>query len=1322
MGADPEYCDRDQDGKPVLTQHPDKPYAYYTITLTAQWEPRWAVLEYNYDEEGTETQQDAVPVQFNGQATIHADNPEPTDPTTRFAGWWSAKTNTLYQKDDQVPYTSMDCLSGYGAGSYSYSSDGTAPAGEHNVITLQAKYYSNTDTEGSGWLILSSGLNAKPSFDPIQVRLPAGATETELKVVYGQDRETFTVLNGDTVLLSAKSPSVTGADFLGWSLGGEIVEEDTGITVQRDGITTLTGTYQQIPYTITYITNGGPEVIPSGNSFMAGEAVTGPENYSESTTKENGHYQFAGWIPALPEYMPAENLTVNATWIPVTFTVTLDPNGGVFGQGTAGDPKMVISGAYGTGIDRPEEPTLDGSVFCGWKKLTETGEPGDEAEDIPAYMPDDRPTYIAWWRELQAPVIEQDKTTGTSITVEAAEDQEYAIISDPEKIADEDYAPGNNDWVRAEKDAAAITFDGLTPAAPHRIYTRFADVNTAAALSTVKHTDGRTDKLTRKAPAAPVLSSGNRTVTVTNTEPETAEYRIQWNDSTSAWPENIWVSADQSGKGIVYRKETGDGMAELTDEEIKALPYAARMLNGQMTFINLNQDQPFAVTARQKETEIYYRSPESETSTIYTTKTNLTYVEIQGEPGYGQTLTANVDPGVKNDPMLTYRWYRDNELITLPDANGNGIPVSGDRYTVRSADEGHMIRVIAVQEFNSGKRIVKEDAAGPAKKADNNAVPDPVKAKPAPTSLTVTYPVDANGGSLYEYSRDLINWQTDTLFDGLEEETDYSLYVRYAATETKEASRSSEPAEFRTTRILLKTVDILGDTVYGEKLSLEFTPADANGVTWQWFRDIGGESAEPIVDGEGNPHTDSAYILTEKDIGSLIYVIATQPRRDNDPVIREAVTGPVRKAPQDAPETLEAETTDVTLEVTEPLNGDGTEREYEYRINGMDWQDGTLFENLNPDTDYTVFARVKETPTHSASEQISRICRTKKMETEVYEAFQDTEGKWSEPEQASEKVYDAYAVQAREGFTAAGYSLDAYTDSEEERGETAEGEEIPLSQGTRRLYVYYTRNTYQLTFLDGETVLDESTLYYGAAVPALSAPEKKGYDFSRWNPEVPETMPAENLVIRAVWKEGIISTELILGNGVPVISLKDLTDEEVLKIAGPEAAALQKEGAAVTLIIEINDINGTVPAEDKKLVADVLKKKDAEASVLQYLDISVYLVVGGGERVKLTDLNGQDLTLTLVVPEKDRNTKKTITRTFYIVRVHEKKADILSTSTANTQTFRSSLFSTYAVARSDKENGAKTSDESHLGLWISLMALLVAGFVIFNITRRRKNR
>ena len=132
--------------------------------------------------------------------------------------------------------------------------------------------------------------------------------------------------------------------------------------------------------------------------------------------------------------------------------------------------------------------------------------------------------------------------------------------------------------------------------------------------------------------------------------------------------------------------------------------------------------------------------------------------------------------------------------------------------------------------------------------------------------------------------------------------------------------------------------------------------------------------------------------------------------------------------------------------------------------------------------------------------------------------------------------------------------------------------------------------------------------------------------------------------------------------------------------------------------------------------------RDADASVLQYLDISVYLVVGDGERVKLTDLHGQDLVLVLEVPEEDRNTKSTVTRTFYVVRVHGGKADILTSGTSESQTIRSSLFSTYALAKSDKTNGAKTSDESHLELWISLMALLVAGFVIFNITRRRRNR
>ena len=219
----------------------------------------------------------------------------------------------------------------------------------------------------------------------------------------------------------------------------------------------------------------------------------------------------------------------------------------------------------------------------------------------------------------------------------------------------------------------------------------------------------------------------------------------------------------------------------------------------------------------------------------------------------------------------------------------------------------------------------------------------------------------------------------------------------------------------------------------------------------------------------------------------------------------------------------------------------------------------------------------------------------------------------------------------------------------------------------------------------------------------------------------PVRFPAEDRTFRARWQPGRITTELICGDGVPEFSMKDLTDEDVLKIAGPEAAALREEGAPLKLTVEISNIGGTVSETDKKLVQEALTKKNRKAKPFMYLDISVYVQIAGGERIRLTDLNGKELTLTVTVPAKNRNRDSETVRTFYVVRVHDGQGDVLASGSDIRQTFRSGLFSTYALGSSDQSK-VNTGDNSHLELWIALLALLAVGFVAFNVIRRKKNR
>ena len=87
---------------------------------------------------------------------------------------------------------------------------------------------------------------------------------------------------------------------------------------------------------------------------------------------------------------------------------------------------------------------------------------------------------------------------------------------------------------------------------------------------------------------------------------------------------------------------------------------------------------------------------------------------------------------------------------------------------------------------------------------------------------------------------------------------------------------------------------------------------------------------------------------------------------------------------------------------------------------------------------------------------------------------------------------------AREGFTVADNSVISGT---------------VAADGSLVLKVYYSRNQYKLT-VDGA----ESMVYYGAELN-IAEPTKDHYTFAGWNVEVPATMPASDLTLVSQWTE-----------------------------------------------------------------------------------------------------------------------------------------------------------------------------------------------------------
>ena len=133
------------------------------------------------------------------------------------------------------------------------------------------------------------------------------------------------------------------------------------------------------------------------------------------------------------------------------------------------------------------------------------------------------------------------------------------------------------------------------------------------------------------------------------------------------------------------------------------------------------------------------------------------------------------------------------------------------------------------------------------------------------------------------------------------------------------------------------------------------------------------------------------------------------------------------------------------------------------------------------------------------------------------------------------------------------------------------------SDGSTVLKIYYARNIYTVTFGDNEPV----EVYYGAAIPVpATEPEstEEGMVFAGWAPEVPATMPADNLVFEATWEAGVYTITYVI-NGVTEEPISYTYGEAVATPETPNVSGLKFIGWTP-------EVPKTMPAENLIIVAE----------------------------------------------------------------------------------------------------------------------------------------
>ena len=196
------------------------------------------------------------------------------------------------------------------------------------------------------------------------------------------------------------------------------------------------------------------------------------------------------------------------------------------------------------------------------------------------------------------------------------------------------------------------------------------------------------------------------------------------------------------------------------------------------------------------------------------------------------------------------------------------------------------------------------------------------------------------------------------------------------------------------------------------------------------------------------------------------------------------------------------------------------------------------------------------------------------------------------------------ALFTRTGHTQVGW---ATTDG----GEKVYGfDDVYTKNEALTLYPVWNTNKYTITFdTNGGSEIAPITQDYGTAITSPADPTRDGYTFIGWDTEIPATMPAENITLKAKWKDIEKPTgEIIIGTNKWHSFLNKLT-----------LGLFFKETQEVT--INASDNSGTV------FVSYLVTDRDLSEAELQSL------VFSGYDEPFLIEPNGEYIVYAMLVDE-----------------------------------------------------------------------------------------
>ena len=326
------------------------------MTFTAQWQVNTYTLA--FDANGG-TPVDTI-VQNYDTALVPPADPSRTGYT--FLGWEPALPDSIPPYDTN--YTAQWQVNTY---TLAFDANGGTPV-DTIVQNYDTALVPPANPSRTGYTFLGWEPALPDSIPPYDITYTAQWQVNSYALSFDSDGGTAVdtiVQNYDTALVPPADPSRTGHLFAGWmpALPDSIPPHDAHYVAM----------WQRCDYTLQFDTDGGNALSPLRCPY--GAALVPP-----SPPQREG-FNFLGWEPQIPTYMPAYDLTCKARWERAEFTLTFDSN--------QGSNVTAISQLYDTPITPPEPPVRHGYTFCGWQP------------PLPERMPAASITHHAVWEAQQ---------------------------------------------------------------------------------------------------------------------------------------------------------------------------------------------------------------------------------------------------------------------------------------------------------------------------------------------------------------------------------------------------------------------------------------------------------------------------------------------------------------------------------------------------------------------------------------------------------------------------------------------------------------------------------------------------------------------------------------------------------------------------------------------------------------------------------------------------------------------------------------------------------------------------------------------------------